>query len=135
MARSAAGAKIAFVKTAWSDLYEGEQVRGRHRYLRGRGAGHEKYNCMPGLDGVYYGYVPPIGRKERPPQPSDRNNWLVMFVAAREGSGPLTIVGWYADASFTEEYRPRPEYPQSGFETDDEGNQFLYCVLSPLAVL
>ncbi len=58
-----------------------------------------------------------------------------MFVSAREGSGPLTIVGWYADASFTEEYRPRPEYQQSGFETDDEGNQFIYCVLSPLAVL
>jgi hypothetical protein len=135
MAHTRPAAKIAFVKTGWSDWYQGGPVSGRHGYLRHSGAGHERFNFMPVPNGLYYGYLPPIGRQERPPQPSDLSNWLLVFVAARDGSGPLTIVGWYENAVFSREYIPRPEYQETGFETDDDGNQYLYCVSSDRVLL
>ena len=49
-----------------------------------------------------------MGRNKRPPQPKESENWLVIFVAARDGNGPLTVVGWYDNASFENEYTDSP---------------------------
>lgn len=118
--------KIAFVKTGWSKEYSGEPVIGRHERIR---EAHERFNFRRAPDGRFCGYLPPIGPKYRPPQPEEGENWLVIFVAARNGGGPLTVVGWYDDAVFNKEYQIRPEYQlPSGFDKDSEGNEYTYCV-------
>jgi hypothetical protein len=124
--------RIAFVKIGWSELYQGGPVVGRF----GDQNWHERYNFMPGPDGIYYAYVPPIGQARAAPSPQDRTGWLLIFVAAFEGNGPLTVVGWYEDASFADGYQARPEYQASEtFETDAEGGQFRYCVSARQAYL
>jgi len=133
---------IAFVKTGWSDKYQGGPVIGRHGYLntsKGPGGANEGYECfnfMPAPDGAYYGYVPPIGTKGVSPKPNVKTGWLLIFVAAYRGSGPLTAVGWYEHAAFSDDYEPRPEYKLGkGFETDDRGEKFVYCVSAARAHL
>lgn len=128
--------KIAFVKTGWSDSYQGEAVFGRHDYISKYKEAHERFNFLPTEDGRFFGYMPPIGKKERSPQPSDIKGWLVMFVAAERGKGPLKVVGWYEDAIFKSEYSPRPEYKgEACFETDVSGNEYTYCVYTNKAIL
>ncbi len=52
-----------------------------------------------------------------------------MFVAARNGNGPLTVVGWYEHAILHEEYIDRPEYSEpEDFELDVHGNKYRYCL-------
>jgi hypothetical protein len=96
--------RIAFVKTGWSELYQGGPVVGRFQDQNW----HERYNFMPGPDGVYYGYVPPIGKAQAAPNPQNRTGWLLIFVAAFEGYGPITAVGWYEDASLLTDIRRVP---------------------------
>jgi len=131
--------RIAFVKTGWSDKYQGGPVIGRHGYLntskgpKGRN-GDECFNFMPAPDGTYYGYLPPMGKAA--PKPDVKTGWLLIFVAAYRGKGPLTVVGWYQNATFTDDYKPRPEYKLSKyFETNDEGKKFIYCVSAKQTVL
>lgn len=123
--------RIAIVKTGWSDWYQGGPVVGRFGYLNATEEGqkgHECYNFKPAQDGTYYGYLPPIGRG--PPQPRMKDHWLLIFIAAFEGKGPLTFVGWYEDATFAEGYTERPEYRLSEpFETDAWGSRFFTASL------
>jgi hypothetical protein len=56
--------RIAFVKTGWSELCQGGPVVGRFKDQNW----HERFNFQIGPDGIYYGYVPPIGGGSRGPQ-------------------------------------------------------------------
>jgi hypothetical protein len=128
--------RIAFVKTGWSEWYQGGLVSGRHSYINEYEEAYEKYNFLPIANGKHYAYIPPIGKKERPPQPKENDGWLIIFVAAKNGKGKLTIVGWYENATFHSNYLPRPEYKfESGFETDNEGMNYSYCISSENAYL
>jgi len=123
--------KIAFVKTGWSEEYRGGPVSGKHGYLLENKTGHERFNFLKAPNGRFYGYLPPIGRNYRPPQPKEKRGWLVIFVAAKNGTGPLTVIGWYKSAVFESEYQDRPEYQlSSGFEKDERGKEYGYCVYS-----
>lgn len=127
--------KIAFVKTGWSESYQGEPVLGRHAHISKYKEAHERFNFL-NVGGLFYGYLPPIGRNYRPPQPKDNQGWLVIFVAARNGNGPLTVVGWYDNATFEREYCDRPEYESEvDFETDVDGGNYGYCVSAPIGNL
>jgi hypothetical protein len=121
--------RIAFVKTGWSEEYQGGLVVGRYAYEEDY---HERFNFLQVPNKGFFGHVPPIGERYRPPQPKNNQDWLVIFVAARNGSGPLTVVGWYRYATFEREYQPRPEYSMGeGFPTDANGNRFVYCIHAP----
>lgn len=128
--------KIAFVKTGWSDTYQGGAVFGRHDFISKYKEAHERFNFLPGPGGKYYAYVPPIGKLYVPPKPADKRDWLIVFVAAVNGKGPLMAVGWYNHATFENEYKPRPEYEMGkGFETDIEDEKYVYCVVAKNATL
>ena len=71
-----------------------------HGYLRTGRAGYEKFNFLPGPRGRCYGYLPPIGHQHAAPRPAPPHGWLIVFVAAEGGHGPLRPVGWYEDARF-----------------------------------
>ncbi len=121
--------KIALVKTGWSEQYQGGPVLGRYAHITKFDEAHERFNFLEHSDGLFYGYLPPIGPMERPPQPKVKDGWLMIFVSARNGNGPLTVVGWYDNATFHEEYAERPEYTTSGdFETDVHGEKYSYCI-------
>lgn len=128
--------RIAFVKTGWSDEYSGGPVVGRHAHISEYQEAHERFNFLKAPDGKYYAYLPPIGRKSRPPQPREKHNWLIIFVSAQNGNGPLTVVGWYKNAFFELEYCERPEYALGqDFATDVNNNKYVYCISSGLALL
>ena len=120
--------QIAFVKTAWSEYYQGGQVFGRHAYIRKEGEGHEACNFLPNKGSQYLAYIPPIDKKFRPPQPKEKEGWLIIF-SAYHGNESLTIVGWYRNASFKDEYEIRPEYRgKEPFQLTPKGDRFKYCV-------
>ena len=124
--------RIALVKTGWSDEYQGGPVKGRFAHDEK----HERFNFQQATDGSFYGYLPPIGPKERPPQPKIPDGWLLIFVSARNGNGPLTVVGWYEDATLHSEYKDRPEYDtEPDFEKDVHGAKFGYCISADTARL
>lgn len=128
--------QIALVKTGWSDHYEGGPVRGRHAHLQKFDEAHERFNFLRCSDERFYGYLPPIGQNERPPQPKENHGWLLVFVSARRGTGPLTVVGWYKGATFHKEYTLRPEYVErDGFELDGHGRKYHYCLSADSAYL
>lgn len=129
--------KIAFVKTGWSVAYQGGAVLGRYSYLRRhRGAGYEACNFLPDGNGTFRAYVPPIGEQYAIPKPKDPNGWLVVFVAAKEGRGPITVVGWYRDATFHRSSELRPEYKEtSGFPLTSDRKKYSYCISAPAAHL
>lgn len=127
--------KIALVKTGWSEDYEGGPVFGRYAHLQQYNEAHEKFNFLRHTDGRFYGYLPPIGAMSRPPQPKTKNGWLLIFVSAKEGSGPLTVVGWYKNATFLDDYARRPEYASGTFERDVHGEEYSYCVTAASAHL
>ena len=128
--------KIMYAKTGWSDLYKGGAVFGRHDYISEFEEAHEKFNFLEGPEAKFYGYIPPIGKEFRPPKPKDAFGWLVVFVAAQNGHGPLTVIGWYELATFELEYKSRPEYGTGvDFETDINGEDYVYCVFAKKATL
>ena len=128
--------RIALVKTGWSDEYQGGQVLGRYAHIEQFDEAHERFNFRHAADGRYYGYLPPIGKQQRPPQPKVDHGWLLIFVSARNGSGPLTVVGWYEDATLHTEYLDRPEYTtEPDFERDVHGAKFGYCISAETAHL
>ena len=119
--------RIAYVKTGWSEEYAGGKVSGQHGYLNNR-EGHEKYNFLREPDNTYYGYIPPIGKYRRPPQPKVKEDWLIIFLAKKEKVTGLHIVGWYKAATFEPDYKSRPEHnSESNFPTD-KGDKFKYCL-------
>jgi hypothetical protein len=121
--------RIAFAKIGWSEAYEGDLVRGRAGWINANGDAHERFNFLRAPDGRYYGYLPPIGPKRRTPQPDEPAGWLVIFVAPLGGSGHLVPVGWFEDATFSEDYEQRPEYAAGQhFERDVNGDPYLYAI-------
>lgn len=127
--------RIAFVKTGWATSYEGEEVVGRHAHIGEYNEAHERFNFKRAPDGRFYAYIPPMGRHESAPSPRDTRGWLLIFVAARNGNGPLTVVGWYENAVFEHTYLDRPEYEIGDFEMDIHGNPYSYCFSADRATL
>lgn len=124
--------KIAVIKTGWSDDYCNGQVIGAFSYLE-KGVGHERFNFRPTSSGCYYGYAPPLGQSQSPPQPHQVKGWLVFFVSKRPGQSGLYLVGWYEKATFAREYKPRPDADELGIDSD--GGNFSYTVSSKRACL
>ena len=128
--------KIAVIKTGWSDDFMGSPVEAAHKHVRTFKDGHEKYNFLPGPDGRFYAYTPPVGGFEVAPQPRDLEGWLVFSVAKAPGRPGLYLTGWYEDATFEGRYTPRPEYleDRSALPLDDHEGQFSYTLSSNSAV-
>ncbi|RON55950.1 DUF3883 domain-containing protein [Pseudomonas frederiksbergensis] len=120
--------RIAFLKTGWAVDYQGEEVVGRHRHINDYAEAHERFNFRKAPDGRYYGYIPPMGEHEATPKPLRLNGWTIILVAARDGDGPLTVVGHYENATFETGYRDRPEYRYGSFPKDADGQNFSYIV-------
>ncbi|EHR5321650.1 DUF3883 domain-containing protein [Vibrio parahaemolyticus] len=128
--------KIAFVKTGWSEFYNGGPVVGNYKHVQDYEEAHERYNFKMSSDGRFYAYIPPIGKNQSPPKPQKNNGWLVVFVAKRPNQPGLYPVGWYKNATFHHEYLSRPEYSEEGlFETDVHGDEYSYCISSNQAFL
>lgn len=123
------------MKAGWAEDYQGEEVVGRHAHIQEFSEAHERFNFMKGPDNRYYGYIYPIGQFESCPKPRVEMGWLVIVVAARDGDGPLTVVGWYENATFERDYIVRPEYESGDFEMDIHGNEFTYCFSADKATL
>ncbi|SFL65421.1 protein of unknown function [Loktanella salsilacus] len=126
--------KICFVKTAWSEEYQGQDVFGRHEHIKKYRDGHERFNFKPGPDGKFYGYIPPHKT------PDDAKGWLVIFVAASTNDngrtfGPLLPVGWFENAEFVSQ-QERPEYKiDKQFPASLDETKYLYSVVSEHAFL
>jgi hypothetical protein len=120
--------RIAFVKTGWSDYYRGGPVVGRHNHIKEYDEAHECLNFLASSNGSMYAYIPPIGEEFRPPQPKISTGWLVVFVAAKNGSGPLTIVGWYQNATFNSEYEKRSQNAGEIVPARPNGEEYRYCL-------
>jgi hypothetical protein len=123
--------KIAFAKIGWYKDYNycnedrGDLPRGRHEYIQRVGDAHERFNFQRMQDRTYGGYVHWIGKYKGLPNPDEPTGWLVIWVAAYEGTEPLMAVGLYADATFLPEYKKRPVQE---FGRDAEDEQYVYCV-------
>jgi hypothetical protein len=122
--------RIAFIKTGWSKFYDGSDlVKGWHSYLNEK-QGYEAYNFLPGMDGKFYGYLPPIGKKGLP-NPRVKKDWLLIFVARQDGVGSLKVVGWYDSADFLPEYQSRSINNSIRKNQNlSDGEQFLYCIVA-----
>ena len=127
--------KVAVIKTGWSDDYKGSPVEADHQYVKDVKDGHEKFNFLPGPDGRFYAYTPPLGDKWAAPKPKDRDGWLVFAVAKRPKRPGLYLTGWYENATFAGEYLDKIEYSRDkGFPLDDQGTRFSYTLSSSAAV-
>lgn len=128
--------KIAVIKTGWSEDYRGAVVEAAHAYVSEFKDGHEKFNFLPGPDGRFYAYTPPIGRQFSPPQPDDPDDWLVFAVAKAPNRPGVYLVGWYENARFLGEYRSRPEYDEASpaIPLDGQGETFSYTLVADQAV-
>lgn len=127
--------RIAFIKTGWADGYQGEEVVGRHQHINSYAEAHERYNFRQAPDGRYYGYVHPIGASISSPQPLTSRGWTLIFVSARDGDGPITVVGYYENATFEQGFTDRPEYGAVPFPLDADGQRFSYVVSADKATL
>jgi len=94
--------KLVLLKTAWCDLYDGDEVTGNFGHIEEHGpnSGHERFNFRRAADGFFRGYIPPIGKHHSVPSPADPDNWTVVWVSKKPGNTGVRIVGVYFDASF-----------------------------------
>lgn len=130
--------RIAIIKTGWSEDYRGAEVDGNYSYKH---PDHEKVNFLPGPDGSYFCYVPPIGgnKKVKPfgsaPRPTNPNGWLVFAVSRKPRLGGLYVVGWYEDAKFLHRHEVRPEYAdgEPWFGRGGDGQEIVYTITAPRA--
>jgi hypothetical protein len=125
--------RIAVIKTGWCQDYDGDAVEAAHKNVARYKEGHERYNFRRGPQGGYFGYTPPIGKLEVPPAPKELDGWLVFVLAKKKREPGIYLAGWYEDATFQEDYTPRPEYdarvPQ--LERDNQGGKFSYILRAP----
>ena len=128
--------RIAVIKVGWSEDYQGGPVEAAHKHVKQHKDGHEKYNFLPGPDGRFYAYAPPVSGYEVAPRPERLDGWLVFSVAKHPRRSGLYLTGWYEAASFAGEYLPRPEYDTSAatLPLDDAGEWFSYTVSADKAV-
>lgn len=130
--------RIAIIKTGWSEDYRGAQVVGNYSYDH---PDHEKVNFLPGPDGRYFCYVPPIGGNKKfkqfgsAPKPKNPDGWLVFAVSRNPDKGGLFVVGWYEDAHFLHRHEIRPEYQhgEPWFGRGDDGHEIVYTIAAPRA--
>ncbi|MDT8925126.1 DUF3883 domain-containing protein [Pseudomonas taiwanensis] len=127
--------RIAFIKTGWAVDYRGEEVVGRHQHINRYAEAHERFNFLQAPDGRYYAYVHPIGAHFSTPRPLESRGWTLIFVAARDGDGPITVVGYYENATFERQFTDRPEYGTVPFPLDADGARFSYVVSADKATL
>ncbi len=129
MGKSGQYGQVALLKVGWAEEYTGDVVLGRHKYIKAYGDAHERFNFLRAPDGRLYGYVHPVGGQRSAPRPAQPTGWLVLFVAPLEGDGPLVPVGWYENACFEDEWRPRPEYDErEPLPLDTDGDPYTFIV-------
>lgn len=128
--------RIAYVKTAWSELYDGDKVHGdNYRNVKEYGDAYELYNFKE-FEGKFYAYIPPIGQHESTPQPKEKSDWLIIFTAMSPDNDGIKVVGWYSNAIFHDKYIERPEYKNNKrFKKDSANNKFKYCISANRAQL
>jgi hypothetical protein len=103
--------KILFARIGWGEAYRGEELAGNFREPNESGSWWERFNFKASVNGLCYGYVPPMGYYHTPPRPTNHHGWLVIFVATEDGrlDGALLPVGWYEEATIENDYKKRPE--------------------------
>jgi hypothetical protein len=128
--------RIAVIKTGWSDDFMGSPVEADHQHVREFKDGSEKFNFLPGPDGRFYAYTPPLGEKMVPPKPKELEGWLVFSVAKKPKQKGLLLTGWYEDAVFTGAFVNRPEYDSArpSLPFDESGEAYHYILSAPKAV-
>lgn len=127
--------KIAVIKTGWSEDYKGSPVEAAHGYVQTNKDGHEKFNFLPAPDGRFYAYTPPVGSFSVAPKPKEPEGWLVFAVAKHPKRPGVYLTGWYENATFEGEYKPRSEYlHDKQFPLDDHGERFSYTLSSDASV-
>ena len=95
--------------------------------------GSDRFAFLPGPDGRFYLYIPPMSEAKQIPNPS--GGWLIVLVAApplnnRGRFGRSVVIGWMEDATFVRT-SVRPEYAvDPTFRTNYEGEAYCYNVVS-----
>lgn len=127
--------KLLWIKTGWSEFYNGGPVDGNFPWVARGEVGHEAFNFEPASDGQYYCYVPPQGGGYQPSN-SDAAGWTVVSLAKHPKRNGIHIVGWYENATLEGEYHYRPESPVTGTAPQDgkEGD-WVYSIKSDTAYL
>ena len=135
---------ILWIKTGWSDFYQGGPVLGNFSYLNNTQAkrvsedqkeGHEKYNFLPTQAGKYCLYLPPQGRARSLPKDPKNRKWTVICLAKRPGETGIHIVGWLENAELHGRSHERPEYENDFFRLSNAGSKFTYSISSYEAYL
>lgn len=128
--------KIAVIKVGWSDDYQGGPVEAAHKHVKKHKDGHEKFNFLPGPDGRFYVYAPPVSGYQVAPKPRRSDGWLIFQVAKSPSRPGLYLTGWYEGANFEGGYVPRPEYnsKRPSLPLDDLGETFFYTLSADTAV-
>jgi Domain of unknown function (DUF3883) len=114
----------------------GSPVEAAHRHVRDFNDGSEKYNFLPGPDGRFYAYTPPLGKTVAAPKPKVLEGWLVFSVAKQLGENGLLLTGWYEDATFAGGFIKRPEYgaAKQTLPLDENNEPYYYTFSAPRAV-
>ena len=135
---------VLWIKTGWSDFYQGGPVNGNFSYLQSGRAknpskqikeGHEKYNFLPTPDGFYCVYLPPQGKARSIPYDDEERTWTVVCLAKKPGQTGIHVVGWFERAYLLGQSFDRPEYDIGGFRVSSEGSRFTYSIKSDHAYL
>ena len=77
--------QILFARIGWGNLYEGEELVGNFSEPNESGSWWERFNFKRSVNGLCYGYVPPMGAYQAPPRPANCLDWLIIFAATEEG--------------------------------------------------
>jgi len=136
--------KVIWIKTGWSEYYQGGPVDGNFDYLsesRKRSErdvkreGHEAFNFLPFPDGSYGIYLPPQAG-DSIPHNEDSIGWTVVCLSKKPEQKGIHVVGWLENATLLGEFFDRPEY-KSGelFRLTHERHKFAYCIKSDVAYI
>jgi hypothetical protein len=127
--------KLLWVKTGWSDYYDGGPVDGNFPWVSKGEVGHEAFNFQPASNGRYYCYAPPQGGGYQPSNP-DPTGWTVVCLAKHPKRTGIYVVGWYENATLEGEYRDRPESPVTGLlQQKRQEDDWVYSITSDTAFL
>lgn len=102
---------ILFARIGWGERYVGEDLTGNFSEPSKTNSWWERFNFAVGPGDRCYGYVPPMGPHSSPPNPAERDDFLVILCSRPSEYEPLKPVGWYEDATFASGHTVRPRHP------------------------
>jgi hypothetical protein len=136
--------KVIWVKTGWSEYYQGGPVNGNFDYLTENSKrsdtdvkreGHEAFNFLPFPNGSYGIYLPPQAGGSIPNH-EDAGGWTVICLSKKPKQKGVHVVGWLEDASLLGDLIDRPEYASgSSFRLTRERDEFTYCISADTAYI